>query len=239
VKERELRKIVDIDTFAVFVHDTMQTIKANPPRIEPFENILSNNNVDKVAQAIQEARKKIHQPREEVVIRAIPWENIPERLQEVVSLQYPSAMLNETKVIDINLRSHAIVFSLRSKNSHDDVDRYGDIYIPYGLILQFADIEKMFFDPNGRTGKKGDFIICKVPLADQIREDVLMRKFFNGVKQTEEEDEWQTRQLRRKMSFEFFQVVPSSLIHLQEARDLIERFRDDTVVFTDHPQKTT
>ena len=65
-----------------------------------------------------------------------------------------------------------------------------------------------------------------------------MRKFFKGKKQTEEEKEWLWHNSEKKRSFENFRVIPSSIIHLREIVGVIERFKDNAILFTDNPPKS-
>lgn len=243
MKEQESRKeVVGIDSFATYINNTMQAIRGSPSlRIEPFENALPKNNVDRVRELDQEPRKKHGSTREKIVIGDIPWDSIPESLQEILGLQYPASTLKERKTVNITLETDALLFMLNSINSRSGIDRYGDIYSPYGLILRITDKDSKHnkhFDPKGLTGRKGDFVIYKVPLAEQIRDDVLMRKIIKGESLTQEEEEWQENNLRKKMSFGNLQVVPSSLVHLQDIASVVEKFKNNTILFTDKGFKT-
>ncbi len=231
MKDLEPRKeIVDIDSFTAYIKSTVAAIRTNPSlKIEPFENSLPKNNInitqDIIEQDIQEAVKD-GLIREKIVIGDIPWDSIPESLQGIIALQYPAATLNEPKIVNIELDTLILQFKLISRNSSDDVDHYGDIYNPYGLRLVTA-AEEMFI------AEKGNFVIQTTPLSQQVREDALRTKQFEGKPLTDEENEWLTNNLRKHLFREDIQVIPSTLLQLQDIASVIKRFKDNAILFTD------
>lgn len=237
------REIVNIDTFHNYIDIVIASVKKNPPKIEPLDKLQPKNNIDKVTELIQIVNKKDSKSdlRERVILTGIPWDSIPESVQRIMELQYDIST-DEQKKVDIELTSRFIRFTLQSNRSHDSIDWNQDAYVPYGLMFLTESDDREFsrlFDPNYLTGKKGDFVINKTSLAEQIRYDTIQRKFIKGEDQTKEEKEWLEQNTRKRMAFKNIQVVPSSIIHLQDITNVVEKFKDTATLFTDRlPQST-
>ncbi len=191
--------IVDVDTFRYYVVGFRSTMLENKPRKRsPDSKIIRSIFPDSDPSVL-------------VRLRGIRWDDIPESLQQVLSMQYDSASLPIEKTVDIELSdATTILLRLNSPTIFGFSDAFGETLVWPGVTLNLADTAK---------SKKGKWAITKMPnrISGQID------KGFQEGSMTQLNEEGKS--LQREMRA-FNQRKPAVLDELRDLARLMEKSKD-------------
>lgn len=190
------RGVVDIETFGNWVKGHRDSLLVDPT-IERF-----TNEVPAQSRLIGE---------QIVSIKEYPWEEVPSSLQEIIAMQYESAVLpDENKRLNIDIGEEDLTFELVSSYTDGTVDAFAETYHSRGVKLYFLGIELL----------RGQFSIVKAPYIEKAEVDNII-KSGKGYKTIIEE-------LKRKVSGNSREAsanVETTLTHLHDVVRLLTKAR--------------
>lgn len=242
MKEQQPKtEINNLPAFQGFFDTYASDISANPFHKKPFPDSLPIDPVSTVLNIKEDSPFREKHVRLNLkgnfYINGIPWNEIPESLQRMISLQYDAANLDEEKRVNIRGASRMIVLSLDSLNASQLIDKYGEYYASTGLLLiieqvPLSDIlNRIYSRPRIN---EGDFIVRRISLSAALRFDSLFRKSLSlGNKLTPDEKEFIEKIAKDIVFGKYIQIIPSSLIHLQDLAQLLETQKQNAFIYSD------
>ena len=218
----------------------MADIAKNTPNKHPFPKDLPKNPV-KTALAIKENNPFYQENikmslKDQVFVRQIPWNDIPESLQQILIIQYDSANLDESKEVNLTIGDRGMIFILASSHSHDFIDRQGEYYSPgLGFRIRNTNIDTILNLSGRKPINAGDFIIYKGKLSKEIKHNSILEKLQRGEDLTEDETEFFRQAMNEKAEGreEGIEIIQSRLIHLQDITRLLEANKKRAFIYTD------
>ena len=231
------RDITNLETFQSFMENFRSRILETPPHMKHFP---SNLPPDPANTAMHTTEDNFYHKelikitlKGRVFIDGIPWDSIPESLQQLLSIQYDSARLNEDKKINIQIRRRDVRFSLESAHSYNNIDWEGEYYAP-GLVLKMLrndfddEVDRMI---GGKRINEGDLIVNKTVLSTQLRLNSLLQ-VGSDRRLTDEEKEFLQR-TTIDSSWRKVQLIPSTLVDLQDIAKVLTAQKERAFIYSD------
>lgn len=230
------KDIINLETFQCFMQNFRSRVLKSPPHRKPFPSNLPPDPANSAMYTTIDNpyhEESIRNQLEEVVFMdSIPWDYIPKSLQQLLSMQYDSAGINEDKNINIRIRRRDARFSLQSTHSHHNIDLKGEYYTP-GLSLR---ILRTDFDDEaelmvgGQRINEGDFIVVKKMLSTQLIFNSLLQQCRERILTVEEKDflEWTTI----NNSWRKVKLISSTTAQLQDIAKLLREQKDKAFIYS-------
>ena len=233
------KEIVDFKTFQIFFDRYVSDIFANPPNKKPFPDNLPSDPFNSMHYTTEknpfhtESVRRIL--KEGVFIKGIPWEDISESIQVLFTMQYDAATINESKRISLEFGNRWMVFRLESSHSYDFVDWQGGYHTGgISLLIHKSQLDEELERIGRKKQNEGEFRTIKSPLVTEIRGNSILEKFLmKGESLTQEDIDFMGKCIEEDVSGIFIQIIPSTLIQLQDVARLLAKQRSIAFVYSD------
>lgn len=232
-------EINSLETFQSFFDSYVSDILTNPPSKKPFPKKLPSDPFHSMLYLDEanpfQAEFVRNRLKNAIFITGVAWDILPESLQDLLTTAYDSAAVDIKKTVSFSISENNMLFHLESSRSYDYVDWSGDYYT-YGvsfLRTKTPFIKELERALGGKEHNEGEFMFRKLPLSREIRHNsILERSLKEGQELTSEEKEFLERCMEEDRSGEFTQIIPASLIHLQDIARVLESQRQNAFVYS-------